>query len=104
MTIKEKIKNYDHLYEFLRRDLIYSKESYHNLIGFCTIIDYRLRLEIEDCPELMKYKPSEKTIKKYDGYWFSRDPFGRSAKKRIKIVEEILTELNQQLNENNKAI
>jgi hypothetical protein len=109
MTKKQKIKNYKILLEELQSDYEDCK-PHQNLFGYCLIYDQLRRLKqiktvnfdhyiyteqnmFKTFPELEQYKPTLNTIIKHNGHWFDTKKFGKHGKKRINIVKEIISKL-----------
>lgn len=88
---RERFNVYRKMLELAEADLSDCRENEGRLSGFC----YLLRLATKDgnasiyaYPELVEHKP--KYNKGWSAYWFSTDPYGPDAEKRINILKEIL--------------
>lgn len=92
MTHKKRLAIYKKMLRFLKRSLPAFR------LGFCSyLLIYLVDSKIQEFPELMAYKPKKNYRHKRFGrfeitsYWWS--PYNR--KKRIQILEEIITSMSK---------
>ena len=87
MTREERLETYTKMLSLAVKDLAMSRRFECKLNGFCEIAR-NLRISVYLLPELMAYRPDHG-----GGYWFSTDPHGPDATKRIDILKEIISKL-----------
>ena len=85
MTREERFEIYEKMLHLAERDLEDSRQTRLDLYGLCNF-SKKCGVSIEELPELMNHEPKNWIL-----YWFSTDPFGTHATKRIDILKEILS-------------